>query len=108
VETTTIDQLVEQQGTPFFIKIDVEGHELKVLRGMRRAAPYLSFEVNLPEFRAEGIECISVLDALAKGEFNYATGNSLAFANWMNRTRFVEVLSSCSDSSIDVFWRCLC
>src|SRR5579872_2998798 len=73
VETTTIEQLEAERGSPYFIKIDVEGHELSVLRGMRRPVPYLSFEVNLPEFRTEGLECLRVLRELDRGgEFNYA------------------------------------
>ena len=67
VETVTIEQLIIAHGSPFFIKIDVEGHELSVLRGMRRPVPYLSFEVNLPEFRREGLECIQVLAELGPG-----------------------------------------
>ena len=43
VETVTIEQLIIAHGSPFFIKIDVEGHELSVLRGMRR--PFLIFRL---------------------------------------------------------------
>ena len=35
VETTTLEQLIKSYGMPFFIKIDVEGHELSVLRGLQ-------------------------------------------------------------------------
>src|SRR5688572_7665323 len=44
IDTTTLDDLMSKYGKPFFIKIDVEGHELNVLRGMHRSVPYLSFE----------------------------------------------------------------
>lgn len=63
--TTTIEHLAIAYGDPFFIKIDVEAHELSVLRGMKRSVPYLSFEVNLPEFRAEGLQCVELLGRLA-------------------------------------------
>src|SRR6266480_1999899 len=34
VDTTTLDKLIATHGLPFFIKIDVEGHEPSVLRGL--------------------------------------------------------------------------
>jgi len=108
VEAVTIDQLVTEHGPPFFVKIDVEGHELSVLRGMRHPVPYLSFEVNLPEFRPEGIECVRLLGALARdGEFNYTSDcrRGLAMETWRRSVDFLAVLDSCDDASIDVIWR---
>ena len=67
VKATSIEALIAEHGVPFFIKIDVEGHELSVLRGMRQPVPYLSFEVNLPQFRTEGLECVQVLGRSGKG-----------------------------------------
>ena len=108
VETTTLNKLVEAHGLPYFVKIDVEGFESVVLRAMDRAVPYLSFEVNLPEFRPEGLECIALLhDVMADGSFNYtadyATG--LALSEWLSADDFSRVLESCSAPSIEVFWR---
>ena len=65
VETTTLERLMSEHGVPIFIKIDVEGYELNVIRGLRRPVPYLSFEVNLPEFRSEGLQCVEILGGLA-------------------------------------------
>ena len=50
VGVTTIDDLVEQYGSPQFIKIDTEGHEAFVLRGAQRVLasnmpPIVVFEV---------------------------------------------------------------
>src|SRR5271155_1700224 len=92
VETTTLDKLISVQGLPFFIKIDVEGHEPSVLRGLHSAVPYLSFEVNLPEFAAEGQECVEILSRLAPdGGFNYAAGDyerGLALREWLAAPAF--------------------
>jgi hypothetical protein len=108
VDTTTIDKLVVAHGLPFFIKIDVEGHELSVLRGMRRPVPYVSFEVNLPELRQEGLECLKVLEELAAaGQFNYSADckRGLALEQWVDGQQFSEILDHCTESCIEVFWR---
>jgi len=108
VETTSIEQLIKEHGVPYFIKIDVEGHEISVLRGMRQPVPYLSFEVNLPEFRAEGLECVQELGRLAPdGQFNYSTDcrQGLAQERWVTKEEISAVLASCPDPSLEVFWR---
>lgn len=109
VQTTTIEELVAEHGSPFFVKIDVEGHELSVLRGMRRPVPYLSFEVNLPEFRKEGMQCVETLRRLAaEGKFNYAVdcrGDGLVLREWLDASEFSGVLGECDASSIEVFWK---
>jgi FkbM family methyltransferase len=108
VETTTIDELSAQHGVPFFVKIDVEGHELSALRGLRQPVPYLSFEVNLPEFRPEGLQCIRVLAELAQtGEFNYTSDctRGLALKEWAPADDFSAVLDGCGERSIEIFWK---
>jgi len=108
VPTTTLEDLFESHGVPFFVKIDVEGHEVNVLRGMKRAVPFLSFEVNLPEFRPEGLECITTLGNLAAdGRFNYAVDcqRGLELDGWRGASEFRNLFARCDDSSIEVFWR---
>jgi FkbM family methyltransferase len=107
VTTTTLDKLIAEHGVPFFVKIDVEGHEPNVLRGLRQPVPYLSFEVNLPEFEPEGLECIELLGRLAAdGRFNYVADCRKGFklARWVGAAAFSQVLSDCADRSIEVFW----
>jgi len=108
VETVTIESLIDSFGAPFYIKIDVEGHEPSVLRGLRRAVPYLSFEVNLPEFLPEGIECVEMLGRLAKdGRFNLSCDfhRGLALSEWLDATEVASVLSGCHAPSVEVFWK---
>jgi FkbM family methyltransferase len=110
VETTTLEQLMVEHGVPFFIKIDVEGFEPQVVRGLRRRVPFLSFEVNLPEFRPEGLECVELLGRVAEeGTFNYAVDcrDGLMLERWVNAREFVSVLENCDADSIEVFWTTL-
>jgi FkbM family methyltransferase len=107
VETITLEELMATHGIPFFIKIDVEGHEQSVLRGLNRPVPYLSFEVNLPEFQLEGLQCINILrEIAADGQFNYTVDcQGLAFERWMRQPEFTRVFEQCKEASIEVFWK---
>ena len=108
VETTTLEQVIAAHGIPFFIKIDVEGYEPSVLRGLQHPVPYISFEVNLPEFRPEGFECIELLARLANdGNFNYTfdTKQGLTEKRWLGRGEIARVLEQCTEKSIEVFWK---
>lgn len=108
VETTTLEQLITAHGSPFFIKIDVEGYEPVVLRGLQHPVPYLSYEVNLPEFRPEGLESVQVLSRLADdGTFNYIfdTKRGLCENRWLSPAEISRVIERCSEKSIEVFWK---
>jgi FkbM family methyltransferase len=108
VQTTTLEDLINQYGSPLFVKIDVEGHELSVIRGLGRPVPYLSFELNLPEFKAEGLECVELLRKLdANGKFNYAVDceRGLALDQWLSTDGFRQVLEGCTQGCLEVFWR---
>jgi FkbM family methyltransferase len=108
IETTTLDQLFSVFGVPFFIKIDVEGFELSVLKGLSRPVPFLSFEVNLPEFRPEGLQCVELLGRLApEGKFNYVVDcrDGLRPKKWLSQTEFTNVLRECTEKSVEVLWK---
>lgn len=108
VQTTTLQNLIAAHGRPFFIKIDVEGYEHKVLRGLQEPVPYLSFEVNLPEFREEGLSCVELLEKLdPQGRFNSTadTRGGLALSEWVDARSFSGTLEACMDKSIEIFWR---
>jgi FkbM family methyltransferase len=108
VETTTLEDLIRSYGLPFYVKIDVEGHEASVLSGLQTAVRFVSFEVNLPQFKPEALECIKHLERVATGgEFNYVPDclGGLALESWVPKQKFVDVLNSCEESCVEVFWR---
>jgi FkbM family methyltransferase len=108
VATVTLQQLMREYGVPHFVKIDVEGAEPLVLKGMQQPVPYLSFEVNLPEFRPEGLECLDLLRRIEpEGRFNYAVDCrvGLALTEWLPAAEFSKVLEACQEPSVEVFWR---
>ena len=75
VNIETLEENIKKFGLPVYIKIDVEGYEFEVLSGLRTPVPIISFEVNLPEFRDEGLKCINYIQRLSsKGyKFNFTT-----------------------------------
>lgn len=108
VETVTLDQLIEFCGRPFYIKIDVEGHEPQVLRGLSSPVPYVSFEVNLPEFFEEAVECVERLASLQSGsEFNYTVDcvGQMTLSQWLPASAFLESFRSCTAPSLEIFYR---
>lgn len=68
VEVVTLDQLASRYGVPHFIKIDAEGYDDHVIRGMSFAPAALSFEFikTLPDV---AMRCLDILPDTY--EFNY-------------------------------------
>jgi FkbM family methyltransferase len=108
VETTTIDELIQTYGHPYYIKIDVEGHEASVINGMNVPVPIVSFEVNLPEFRTEGLACIGRLERISPGgRFNLFQdcAQGLALAEWLPHAEFEARFTERPESCVEVIWR---
>ncbi|GGJ39098.1 FkbM family methyltransferase [Neoroseomonas lacus] len=77
---TTLDALALQYGLPAFVKIDVEGFEAEVLRGLTRPPRALSFEFTTIQ-RDIAAECLGLLSALGYRAFNACLGESMSFAH---------------------------
>ncbi len=84
VEMITLDQLILEFGKPKFCKIDVEGYELNVLKGLTTKIPYLSFEFTR-EFFEDAKKCINYLMSLGNVKFNFVAINPFEFflSNWV-------------------------
>ncbi|HEY0066778.1 MAG TPA: FkbM family methyltransferase [Flavisolibacter sp.] len=78
VRIVRLDQLVQKYGVPLFCKIDVEGFETEVLRGLATPVPFLSFEYQVPEMKENVMNCLSLLNSLNTAyRFNYSIGESM-------------------------------
>jgi FkbM family methyltransferase len=75
VPCTTLDSLIGRYGLPAFTKIDVEGFEDAVLRGLSRPLPALSFEFTTIQ-RDVAARCLERLAGLASYACNIALGES--------------------------------
>lgn len=73
VQVTTLDALIARHGRPDFVKIDVEGFELDVLRGLSAPVPLIAVEY-LPGLKSMTAEVIDHLAALGPYRFNAVRG----------------------------------
>lgn len=108
VEVTTLEELFRVHGRPYYVKIDVEGYEAVVLRGLKTAVPLLSFEVNLPEFRAEARQCIAMLSAIdpgARWNFVAECASGMVLKDEVATDEMVIAVEKCELPTIEIFWR---
>ena len=110
VKVTTMDGLIARFGRPVFCKIDVEGFEYQVVRGLLQPAGILSFEFT-PEYIEPALDSIRYLSGLGEARFNYSPGESmhLALEDWAASDEIIRILTTLPDRSVfgDVYARFL-
>ena len=79
VSVTTLDALIAAHGLPRLVKIDVEGYEAEVLRGLSRPVRWIAFEY-LPAALDVAAACLDRLEALGRYRYNLVPGEAGAFA----------------------------
>ncbi len=80
VRITTLDKLIAEFGLPQFCKIDVEGYEVEVLKGLHQPIPFISFEYTVPEQTGKLIECLELCRNLSSQYvFNYSVGEGMVY-----------------------------
>jgi FkbM family methyltransferase len=95
IEVTTLDRLIAEFGLPGFCKIDVEGFEEEVLRGLSRPIPLLSFEfISFEPQRASA--CLRRLQALGPYRFNLSLRERqrLEQPDWIDARRLETILKA--------------
>jgi FkbM family methyltransferase len=81
LEMTTFDDVIKKYGTPRFAKIDVEGFELEVLKGLSSPVDNISIEYTVPEQTDRTIACIKrIMQINGAVECNYSVGESMEWA----------------------------
>lgn len=95
VTLTTLDNLIAKYGVPAFCKIDTEGYEVEILKGLSQPIAAISLEYHL-EFLGATRKCIDNLINLGGYEFNYTVGETpkLQSVRWMDSQELMVLLST--------------
>jgi FkbM family methyltransferase len=104
VAVTTLDSLIARFGAPSFVKVDVEGNELEVFRGLSSAVDGFMFEYQCPlldDFEAS----VGALDRLARYEYGTDVGGRLEWTDAESIIRKVRRACEEGAGSGDVFVR---
>ncbi len=104
VPVLTFDVARQTLGMPYFCKIDVEGWELELIKGMSEMPRVVCFEYHRdPANLAKTLECIERLASMAPIELNISPAESfrLHLADWMRSGEFIDWLRVDMPSSIE-------
>jgi FkbM family methyltransferase len=92
VTVSTLDLLIEKHGVPHYVKIDVEGFEPDVLRGLSQTIPVVSFEVQGPALHMAA-QCVEILDRLGSYQYSVSPLDQHALATgWLAGADLLERL----------------
>jgi FkbM family methyltransferase len=97
IRITTLDKLILRYGIPKFIKIDVEGYEIEVLKGLTTAIDIISFEYTAPEQVHKVLDCINQIEKFnSEIECNFSSGENMEFAlaEWKSSVDFKKYLTT--------------
>lgn len=96
----TLDQLIAASGLPDFLKIDVEGHEAKVLQGLSQPIHRLSFEFTTLQ-RKVALAALRILQELGPYRYNYSLGetHALVLADWTDASTMACILGDLPEAA---------
>ena len=92
IQLTTLDAAISKFGHPRFCKIDVEGAEPQVIKGLSQPIPIMSIEYHADPRGTELLrECLSLLSRLGDYDLNATAeeGSQLLYSGWMKHEDFI-------------------
>jgi FkbM family methyltransferase len=105
IELTTLENLISHYGIPDFCKIDVEGFETEVLKGLKSKIKVIGFEF-AEESLLSCFEALEILENIGFNEFNISKEEKfvLEFSKWMSKEEFLKFLEEECDVNRKEFW----
>lgn len=103
VDAITLGELIKKFGKPAFCKIDVEGSELDVLKGLSKPIRYISFEFS-SDYLQNSMQCVRHLVKLGRARFNYSIGESMSLIlqEWIDAGKLIDKLTRLAKESVSV------
>jgi FkbM family methyltransferase len=110
VPMTTLDAEIRKHGLPVFCKMDIEGFEAEVLKGLSSPIRALSIEFHSDERGvAKMNQCVDMITQLAAYEFNLIGTEEAKWISphWMSKAEFLSAFPACAHPHYygDVFMR---
>ena len=103
IPCTTLDLLIQKWGIPDFIKIDVEGAELSVFKGLSTPVKAVSFESLWPEYQEPLRECMRLLSQLDhRYRFNIAVNEMLVLPEFATASEILHFLQQKALTHIEI------
>jgi len=98
VQVTTLDEAIAEFGAPSFCRIDVEGYEPEVLKGLSTPIAALSLEYQLDRISSV-TACLDALAALGHYEINLtAYGSGILAREWIGLRQFRDAFPACAQT----------
>ncbi len=96
IDIITLDSLIEKYGIPDFVKVDVEGFEPEVFKGLSKPLKVVSFEYTVPELSCNLLPITEKLNSLGSCTFNYSIGESmeLYLKEWVDFYSIQTIIAS--------------
>lgn len=96
IEIVTLDNLIQTYGVPNFVKVDVEGFEPEVFKGLSVPLKVVSFEYTVPELLGNLHPIVDKLALLGNCKFNYSIGESMAMHlnEWVSYSEIKNIINS--------------
>ena len=104
VEVTTLDRLIAQYGEPTVAKIDTEGLDHQVLRGLSRPVDHILFEVHAAR-RESALDAFGRLEQLARYDYYGAPLDTWLFRSRQRPEEIISEFDGCPSGVGDVYAR---
>ncbi len=90
VPVTTLDDAIKSYGLPSFCKIDVEGFEMQVLRGLSQPIKVMTLEYDTSEAgNQKTLDCFDYIAQFGDFDVNITAGEEIGFV-WLQWLKHSE------------------